>query len=239
MRSRSWCGHMPGGGGTAPPWRVVEFRSIALRTTLYHLIARHLDSHCGRVEPNRPQRPDTLMDEDPPISDAGAAARARDSASQEVSRASKAMADAVAGLGRCCRHQWLERRLAAPCKERRPRVGRRRRGIAMSVVPTRPAPRPSRGRGAQASADAPHLTGDPEPVLQAVELLAAESGVRCRTELVASRNPADPIAAEAVSMRVGLVVMGTGRRGSLRAARKVTVAAIPRAPGRLRRSGGA
>ena len=61
----------------------------------------------------------------------------------------------------------------------------------------------------------------PEPVLQEVEALAVERGVRCRTELVASSKPAEAIAAEALSKRAGIVVMGVGRRGSLRAARTV------------------
>lgn len=94
--------------------------------------------------------------------------------------------------------------------------------IAMSVVPTNDLRLGPHEVGALKHLQTHHISPViPEPVLQAVELLAAESGVRCRTQLVASRNPADAIAAEAVSMRVGLVVMGTGRRRSLRAARKV------------------
>ena len=58
---------------------IVEFRSIALRTTLYELIARQLESR-GSAEPSRTALDDLywLMHESPPISDAGSGARARD-----------------------------------------------------------------------------------------------------------------------------------------------------------------
>ena len=61
----------------------------------------------------------------------------------------------------------------------------------------------------------------PEPSLREAEMLAAEKGVRCLPQLIASSRPAEAIAHEALSKHAGIVVMGSGRRGSLRTARKV------------------
>jgi nucleotide-binding universal stress UspA family protein len=60
-----------------------------------------------------------------------------------------------------------------------------------------------------------------EPSLREVELLADEKGVRCLPQLIASSRPAEAIAHEALSQHASIVVMGSGRRGSFRTARKV------------------
>lgn len=94
--------------------------------------------------------------------------------------------------------------------------------IAVSVVPTTDPRLGSPEAGALKHLQTHHvLPVIPEPSLQEAAKLAAEKGVRCSPQLIASSRPAEAIALEALSRHAGIVIMGTGRRGSLRTARKV------------------